>query len=265
MLAWALSSACSRMGSRPTLPDTTSRIRPRWACPFLRSQLRKPSVACLRSPNSSIRSTVAADDFLTQFLTRVNRPRACREAAAISTTASSALVASSRSTNTVSKSPLSPRRRSNSRTRLVFPIRRCAVTSVWIPSSTRSMSASISTSRLKKRFPATQFPPAFRKTIPFPIRIVGNDVVGNNNVGNSSVTSRPCDQRQLLQLPGLSFVPNCSRDRTCRDLRGWWLRHQRCLAEANQSVVQALFDLGFPAALPGRHRLHPNLVSLSPP
>ena len=50
-------------------------------------------------------------------------------------------------------SPASVRRRSNSRTKLVLPMRRCAVCKVWVPSRTRSSSASSSISRSKKRSP----------------------------------------------------------------------------------------------------------------
>ena len=48
-LAWALSPACSRIGSRPTLPETISRRRPRCAYAFLRSQLMNSSASRLRS------------------------------------------------------------------------------------------------------------------------------------------------------------------------------------------------------------------------
>ena len=143
------------------------------------------------TPSSSTRSIAVVEDFAIQSLTRFHEPRTSLAAAAISTTASAAAAVSSRSTKTVAKFPFSLRRRSSSRTRLVFPIRRCAVTSVCVPSSTRSMSASISAYRSKKRSPSTQFPPAFLKPIGrLPINNVGNKCVGNNNVGTSAAPSR---------------------------------------------------------------------------
>lgn len=78
----------------------------------------------------------------------------------------SSATASSRSTKTVAKRPDQPGHRSTSPTKLVFPIRRRAVTSVWVPSSARSRSAAISTSRSKKRSPSTRFPPALPRLNP---------------------------------------------------------------------------------------------------
>ena len=45
MFAWALSPACRRIGSRPTLPETIRQIRSRWSWPFRRSQLRNSSTS----------------------------------------------------------------------------------------------------------------------------------------------------------------------------------------------------------------------------
>ena len=49
IFACALRPACLRMGSRPTLPETIMDTRPRWVCPFLRSQLKNWSAASRRS------------------------------------------------------------------------------------------------------------------------------------------------------------------------------------------------------------------------
>ena len=82
----------------------------------------------------------------------------------ISAIASGGSLAASRSTKTTSNSPVSAKRRCSSRTMLVFPIRRCAVRRVWVPSRTRSSSASSSFSRSKKFSPSTQLLPPFRIT-----------------------------------------------------------------------------------------------------
>ena len=193
MLACALSPACSSSGSRPTLPDRIIEIRPRWVWPFLRSQLRKASVApvpsgvttpksslnilftrigsssiarmtgrplaasaaktssplrgqfpasipprsfTLRSAtdNSSIRPPAALRKFPKSAAIRSHAPRSGLACTPISAIASAGSAAASRSTKTVSNSPVSPSRRNNSRTRLVLPMRRCAVSRVWVPS-----------------------------------------------------------------------------------------------------------------------------------
>ena len=110
---------------------------------------------------SSIRSPSSCTTLANPDLIRDHACRSDRDRTAISTTASAAVGASSTSTNTVRKRPSSFSRRSNSRTRLVLPIRRCAVSSVWWPLRTRSVSAASSASRSKKRSPSTQFAPAF--------------------------------------------------------------------------------------------------------
>ena len=109
---------------------------------------------------------------------RSHAPCSCRDSTPISTTASAAVPTPSRSTKTVSKRPSAFRRRSSSRTKLVLPIRRCAVSNVWVPFRTRSVSTSSSASRSKKRSPSTQFDPAFfNPAITFP-----NVFVASNNV-----------------------------------------------------------------------------------
>ena len=61
---------------------------------------------------------------------------------------------------------------------LVLPIRRCAVSNVWVPFCTRAVSTSSSPSRSKKRSPSTQFDPAFfNPAITYP-----NESVAINNV-----------------------------------------------------------------------------------
>ena len=166
--SWSLSIRLTRIGSSSSA-STTGRSFPARAAqissPFWRQLPRSiPARSFTRtSPAESVstRSSSPCRKLAKLTLMRSHAPRASRDAAPISTMASAAVATSSRSTKTVSKCPSARRRRSSSRTRLVLPIRRCAVSNVWVPSRTRALSTSSSRSRSKKRSPSTQFDPAF--------------------------------------------------------------------------------------------------------
>ena len=116
--------------------------------------------------NSSTRSPTPCRTLANRDPIRRQAPSTDFASAPTVAMASAASAASSRSTKTVSKFPSAARRRSSSRTRLVLPIRRCAVSRVWVPSRTRSASASSSISRSKNRSgPSTQLAPAFRSVM----------------------------------------------------------------------------------------------------
>ena len=117
--------------------------------------------------NSSIRPPAPRKKLSKAAKIRRHAPCKGSEPAPISAIASAAVSAPSTSTKTVSNSPPSSSRRSSSRTRLVLPMRRCAVTRVWIRSRTRSASAARSVSRSKNLSPSTQFAPAFLSAIAF--------------------------------------------------------------------------------------------------
>ena len=88
---------------------------------------------------------------------------------------------SSRSTPRPSAAPRPSDGAASPRTKLVLPIRRCAVSRVWVPSRTRSVSASSSASRSKKRSPSTQFPPAFLSVmVLFPTDSLQTILLGNS-------------------------------------------------------------------------------------
>ena len=112
------------------------------------------STASMRSPTPCRK--LAKPDLMRSQAVEIERA-----AKAISATASAGVPAASRSTNRVSWPPSAFSRRSSSLTKLVLPIRRWAVSSVWVPSPTRSFSASISASRSKNWSPSTQLEGCF--------------------------------------------------------------------------------------------------------
>ena len=118
--------------------------------------------------NSSNRSPTSCSTFAKPSLIRSQAPCSGLACTPISATASAGSIAASRSTKTVSISPVSASRCNSSRTRLVLPMRRCAVSKVWVPSRTRSSSASNSASRSKNRSPSTQLLPPFVSIANFP-------------------------------------------------------------------------------------------------
>ncbi len=185
----------------------------------------------------STRSPASLRALANPALIRGQAPLTDLDRAPISAMASAGEAASSRSTKTVSKRPSSSRRRSSSRTRLVFPIRRWAVSRVCVPARTRSARASSSTSRSKNRSPATQLAPAFLSTaILLPNEFVGNQRVGNEFVGNGGEcqgVSRPAPWTR-------STCPeSAARRRHESDLRSWG-----CLAGYLRSTGQRSPGLG---------------------
>ena len=193
VMRWSapLSSRLTRIGSSSIASTTGRSLSARAAktsSPFCRqfpASIPARSLTCTSATDTeSTRSPTSLRVLANPDFIRCQAPCTGRDRAPISAMASAGAAASSKSTKTVWKRPSSSSRRSSSRTRLVLPIRRCAVSRVWVPSLTRSARASSSASRLKNRSPSTQLAPAFLSTIraPFHNGFVGNECVGKPKV-----------------------------------------------------------------------------------